>query len=95
MFIVIDHSTETPIQAAGVSQQFKTRAEAVDNIIESMRDNYEIDDDGNNGGYEIHRPSYGYENLENETLIRQALEDSSAIVVDHDDYDVRYEIFGI
>lgn len=94
MFIVIDHSTETPIQAAGVSQQFKTRAEAVDNIIESMRDNYELDDDGNNGGYEIHRPSYD-ENLENETLIRQALEDSSAIVVDHGDYDVRYEIYGI
>lgn len=94
MFIVIDHSTETPIQPAGVSVPFKTRAEAVDNIIESLRDNYEFDDDGNNDGYEIHRPSYD-ENLENETLIRQALEDSSALVVDHGDYDVRYEIYEI
>ncbi len=91
MFIIIEHSTETPIQKAGLNYPFKTYNGTVEALINTLKDNSELECDGTNGGYEIHVPDSD-ENLEHETEIRDAMKNCHSLVVDHGDYDVRYDI---
>ena len=94
MFIIIEHSTETPIQKAGVNYPFKTYAGTVDALIRSLKSNSELECDGTIGGYEIHVPNIDV-NLEHETEIRDAMKTARSLVVDHGDYEVRYDIFEL
>lgn len=94
MFIIIEHSTETSIQKAGVNYPFKTYNGTVDALIRSLKDNSELYCDGTNGGYEIHVPDSDV-NLEHETEIRDAMKTARSLVVDHGDYEVRYDIFEL
>lgn len=94
MFIIIEHSTETPIQKAGVNYPFKTYDGTVDALIRSLKSNNELYCDGTNGGYEIHVPNSDV-NLEHETEIRDAMKTARSLVVDHGDYEVRYDIFEL
>lgn len=94
MFIIIEHSTETSIQKAGVNYPFKTYDGTVDALIRSLKDNSELECDGTNGGYEIHVPNSDV-TLEHETEIRDAMKTSHSLVVDHGDYEVRYDIFEL
>lgn len=94
MFIIIEHSTETPIQKAGVNYPFKTYAGTVDALIRSLKSNSELECEGTIGGYEIHVPNSDV-TLEHETEIRDAMKTSRSLVVDHGDYEVRYDIFEL
>ena len=91
MFVIIEHSTETPVQKAGLNYPFKTYKGTVEALISSLKDNCELECDGTNGGYEIHVPDSD-ENLEHETEIRDAMKKARSLVVDHGDYEVRYDI---
>lgn len=94
MFIIIDHSTETPILKAGVDYPYKTYDGTVEALIRTLKDNSELECDGTNGGYKIHIPSSD-KNLEHETEIRDAMKTCRSLVVDHGDYDVRYDIIEL
>ena len=94
MFIIIEHSTETPIQKAGVNYPFKTYGGTVDALIRSLKSNSELECDGTIGGYEIHVPNSDV-TLEHETEIRDAMKTARSLVVDHGDYEVRYDIFEL
>lgn len=91
MFLIIEHSTKTPIQKAGLNYPFKTYDGTVEALIRTLKDNNELYCDGTNGGYEIHIPSSDV-NLEHETEIRDAMKTCHSLVVDHGDYEVRYDI---
>lgn len=91
MFIIVEHSTETPIQHAGVYYPYKTYDGTVDALIRTLKGNNELYCDGTNGGYEIHVPDSDV-NLEHETEIRDAMKTCHSLVVDHSVYDVRYDI---
>lgn len=94
MFIIIEHSTETPIQKAGVNYPFKTYDGTVDALIRTLKGNSELECDGTIGGYEIHVPNSDV-TLEHETEIRDAMKTARSLVVDHGDYEVRYDIFEL
>lgn len=93
MFFVVEH---TSAQAkAGINYSYFSHEAAVDNIIESLRDNFEIDDDGNvEETIKVHLPNANC-NLKNESEIRSAMAKTDSIIVSHHDYDVRYDIVEI
>lgn len=93
MFFVIEH---TSAQAkAGVNYSYYSHEAAVDDIIESLRDNFEIDDDGNvEENINVHLPK-AKRNLKNESEIRSVMAKSDSIIVSHHDYDARYDIVEI
>ena len=48
MFIIIEHSTETPVQKAGLYYPYKTYKGTVDALIGTLKDNCELECDGTN-----------------------------------------------
>lgn len=93
MFLVISNTTEFPIQAPGVSTPQDSRGKAIDNIIKSMHDDFELNADGKTE-YSTHLPDRD-DRLETEAELRKALESYNSVIVDHMDYDVRYTIVNI
>ena len=93
MFLAISNTTEFPIQAPGVSGKQDSRGKAIDNIIQSMRDDFELNADGNTE-YSTHLPDRD-DRLETEADVRTALESYNSIIVDHMDYDARYTIVEV
>lgn len=93
MFFVIEH---TSAQAkAGVNYSYFSHEAAADSIIESLRENFEIDDDGHvDGSIKVHLPN-AKRGLKNESEIRSAMAKTDSIIVSHHDYDVRYDIVEI
>ncbi len=93
MFLVISNTTEFPIQAPGVSGNLDSRGKAIDDIIKSMHEDFELNADGK-PEYSTHLPDRD-DNIETEAEIRKALESYNSVIVDHMDYDVRYTIVEV
>lgn len=93
MFLVISNTTEFPIQAPGVSGSKDSRGKAIDHIIQSMHDDFELNADGKTE-YSTHLPDRD-DHIETEAEIRKALESYNSIIVDHMDYDARYTIVEV
>lgn len=93
MFFVIEH---TSAQAkAGVNYSYYSHDAAVDSIIESLRENFEIDDEGNvDGNIKVHLPK-SKRCIKNEAEISSAMKKVDSIIVSHTNYDVRYDIVEI
>lgn len=93
MFFVIEHTSAQ--EKAGVNYSYFSHEAAADSIIESLRENFEIDDDGHvDGSITVHLPK-AKRGLKNESEIRSAMVKYDSIIVSHHDYDVRYDIVEI
>lgn len=90
-FIVVEHCSESPIQKAGVNYTYFTHDAAVESIISSLKDNCEMDDDGKISDYEVHLPDCDA-CITTENAIRKKMKSSDSLIVDHGDYEVRYDI---
>lgn len=90
-FIVVEHSSGTPIQKAWVNYTYFTHDAAVESIISSLKDNFEIDDDGNITDYEVHLPDCD-DGIKTEDDLRTKMKYCDSLIVDHGDYEIRYDI---
>ena len=90
-FIVIEHSSGTPIQKAGVNYVYYNHDAAVESIISTLKDNFEIDDDGKITKFKVHLPGCN-DGITSEDAIRAEMKHSDSLIVDHVAYDIRYDI---
>lgn len=90
-FIVIEHSSESPITKAGVNYVYFSHDAAVENIISTLKDNFEIEDDGQITDYEVHLPDCN-DGIKTEDELRKKMKLYDSIIVDHGDYEIRYDI---
>lgn len=93
MFLVITNTTECPIRTPEISTTQDSRGKAIDSIIKSMHGNFELNADGKTE-YSTHLPDRD-DHIETEADIRKALESYNSIIVDHMDYDARYNIVEV
>lgn len=93
-FIVVEHCSESPIQKAGVNYVYFTHDAAVESIISTLKDNFEIDDDGKISDYEVHLPDCD-DCITTENVIRKKMKSCDSLIVDHGDYEVRYDIIEL
>ena len=93
MFFVIEHTSAQT--KAGVNYSYLSHDGATDSIIESLRENFELDDDGNaDSKIKIHLPK-SKRCLKNESEIRSSMAKADSLIVSHKEYDVRYDIIEI
>lgn len=97
-FIVVEHSSGSPIQKAGVNYMYFTHEAAVQSIIDSLMENFELNDDGSVAdGYDIHLPG-SLVSLENDKKIRTKMKSSDSLIVyqvndkTHEIQEIRYDI---
>jgi hypothetical protein len=97
-FIVIEHSSGTPIQKAGVNYVYYTHDAAVQSIIDSLMENFELNDDGSVAdGCVIHLPG-SLDSLENDKKIRAKMKSCDSLIVyhvkdkTHEIQEIRYDI---
>lgn len=91
-FIVVEHSSGSPIQKAGVNYMYFSHEAAVQSIIDSLMDNFELNDDGSTtDGYDIHLPGSSH-SIKNDKEIIKKMKSCDSLIVDHGDYDIRYDI---
>lgn len=93
MFLAISNTTECPVRAPEISTPHDSRGKAIDSIIRTMHGNFELNADGSSD-YCIHLP-YRDDRIETEAVVRKALENANSVIVDHMDYDVRYNIVEV
>ena len=71
-FIVVEHSSGSPIQKAGVNYMYFSHEAAVQSIIDSLMDNFELNDDGSTeDGYDIHLPDSSHSIKNDKEIIKK------------------------
>jgi len=94
-FIVVEHCSGSPIEKAGVNYMYFSHDAAVQSIIDSLMDNCELNDDGSTeDGYDIHLPDSSH-SIKNDKEIIKKMKSCDSLIVDHGDYDVRYDIIEL